>query len=421
MSTSIVMPKLGMTMKEGTVVEWLKKPGDAIIAGEGVATISSDKLTSEVEAPASGVLLEIIEDMDAEVEVGKVIGIIGEAGEKAKPVSAIEPVNPTPYKENKVIESKEDVEKHPNRQIRISPAARKKAKELGVETLQVTGTGPKGRITRRDIELYAKERDQHPTAPVESNQLEQRKKIETAPMKAEERTVNTAATIEKLPPIRSVIAKRMHESISATAQLTLHRKAEINKLIEFQKQVRNEASNSDIPIKLTLTVLIARAVTLSLRDKPFMNTHLIDNKLYKYEEVHLGIAAALANGLVVPVVKHAEQLPLGELAKAISHIIEKAKSGKADSSELTGSTFTITNLGAQGIEYFTPILNTPETGILGVGTFIEELKLEDEQVITIKKLPLSLTFDHRVLDGAPAAEFLGRVIYYLEHPYLLVL
>ena len=126
-------------------------------------------------------------------------------------------------------------------------------------------------------------------------------------------------------------------------------------------------------------------------------------------------------GLVVPVVKNAERLPLGELAKAISSVTEKARNGQLPGNELTGSTFTISNLGQQGIEYFTPVLNTPETGILGVGTFIDELKLENGTVKTVKKLPLSLTFDHQVLDGAPAGDFLNRVVYYLEHPYLLVL
>lgn len=227
--------------------------------------------------------------------------------------------------------------------------------------------------------------------------------------------------IENMPRIRSVISKRMHESLQSTAQLTLHRKANINKLIEFQAQIKREAKSGNAELKLTLTVLVARAVLLSLQDKPFMNTHLINNKLHEYKEVHLGIATAVQDGLVVPVVRNAAQLSLGNLAKSISLVAEKARRGNAGASELTGSTFTITNLGSQGIEYFTPILNTPESGILGIGTLMDELILEDGNVKNAKKLPLSLTFDHRILDGVPAAEFLGQVIYYLEHPYLLVL
>lgn len=429
MSTSILMPKLGMTMKEGTVVEWLKQPGDAVQKGEGVATISSDKLTSEVEAPASGTLLEVLADVDEEVEVGVAIGVIGEAGEKANEVSSAENV-----KQNVAVaepEAKADVlveKQATNQRKRISPAARKKARELGVDTLQVIGTGPKGRITRRDIEKFAKEngtkreQDQVAAAKKEANvenlvaATTMEPNVKNFVVEAKPKTAG-----RNLSTMRSAIANRMHESITSTAQLTLHRKADINKLLEFKKTIQAEASRKELDLKLTLTVLLARAVTLSLKDMPSMNTHLMDQKLYSYDEVHLGIATALEEGLVVPVVRNAEQLPLGELAKAIRLVTEKARTGRVESNEISGSTFTITNLGSQGIEYFTPILNTPESGILGVGSFMEELKLEDGQVVSVTKLPLSLTFDHRVIDGSPAAEFLGRVIDYLENPYLLVL
>jgi len=409
MPTTIVMPKLGMTMKEGTVIEWLKRPGDIVKEGEGVVTISSEKLTSEVEAPASGILLEIVEKEDSEVEVGKVIGVIGKKDEDAQEEtvstsSATTVASVTTTEKPEAVQQQQQVKN--NRQIRISPAARKKAKELGVDTIQVTGTGPKGRITRADIEQFAKGQEEKAIVHIEQEEAGRS---------------NIDPSIENMPRIRSVISKRMHESLQSTAQLTLHRKANINKLIEFQAQIKREAKSGNAELKLTLTVLVARAVLLSLQDKPFMNTHLINNKLHEYKEVHLGIATAVQDGLVVPVVRNAAQLSLGNLAKSISLVAEKARRGNAGASELTGSTFTITNLGSQGIEYFTPILNTPESGILGVGTLMDELILEDGNVKNAKKLPLSLTFDHRILDGAPAAEFLGQVIYYLEHPYLLVL
>lgn len=221
--------------------------------------------------------------------------------------------------------------------------------------------------------------------------------------------------------MRSTIAKRMHKSITSTAQLTLHRKAEIDTLIKFQNNIRQEVSQNDLNVRLTLTVFLAKAVILSLKEMPIMNRHLVDNTLYQYDDIHLGIATSLDEGLVVPVVKNADKLSLGALAEAISTVTKKARNSKADPNELTGSTFTLTNLGSQGVEYFTPILNPPESGILGVGAFSEELKLIDGKVVSVKRIPLSLTFDHRVLDGVPAADFLARIVYYLEHPYLLVL
>lgn len=412
MSTAIVMPKLGMTMKEGTIVEWLKQPGESVTEGEGVAVISSEKLTSEVEAPSDGVLLKIIEDVDNEVEVGKPIGIIGNEKEaESESNHDVKEGKDSTLEEKEPAQQEAEVKvKDTNKRIRISPAARKLAQQLQVDTQKVTGTGPNNRITRRDIQAFADKRGEEkvPTKP----KMEQETATVVQP---------TGVNGEKLSVMRQTIAKRMQQSLFTTAQLTLHRKAEINALLDFQKDIKKQIMESELDVRLTLTVLIARAVTLSLRDKSFMNTHLIDDQLYLFDEVHLGIATSLDAGLVVPVVKNAERLPLGELAKAISSVTEKARNGQLPGNELTGSTFTISNLGQQGIEYFTPVLNTPETGILGVGTFIDELKLENGTVKTVKKLPLSLTFDHQVLDGAPAGDFLNRVVYYLEHPYLLVL
>lgn len=413
MSTAIVMPKLGMTMKEGTIVEWLKQPGESVSEGEGVAVISSEKLTSEVEAPTDGVLLTIIEEVDNEVEVGKPIGIIGNEKEAESESSQdVREGKDAALEENAPARQEAEVKrKDTNKRIRISPAARKLAQQLRVDTQKVTGTGPNNRITRRDIQAFADMGGEvtEPKVDQETNTIVQ-PNVQPPDVKG-----------EKLSVMRQTIAKRMQQSLSTTAQLTLHRKAEINALLDFQKDIKKQVMESELDVRLTLTVLIARAVTLSLRDKSFMNAHLIDGKLYLFDEVHLGIATSLDAGLVVPVVKNAERLPLGELAKAISSVTEKARNGQLPGYELTGSTFTISNLGQQGIEYFTPVLNTPETGILGVGTFIEEVTLENETVKTVKKLPLSLTFDHQVLDGAPAGDFLNRVVYYLEHPYLLVL
>ncbi|API93584.1 MULTISPECIES: dihydrolipoamide acetyltransferase family protein [Virgibacillus] len=411
MATSIVMPKLGMTMTEGTVEEWLKQPGDTVKEGEGIVTISSDKLTSEVEAPADGVLLKIIKDVTEEATVGEPIGIVGQDGEEVgEAVSNVEETKTEqePEVHQETIQQSELNQKMdgPQRKKRISPAARKKAKALAIDISNITGTGPKGRITRRDIEQAAK---QQAAATIMEEQT------------VEKQTAQEKAThVTGLSSMRKSIATNMQQSLANTAQLTLHRKADITDLLVFQNKMRAEAAENGLDIKLTLTVFLARAVTLSLQQHPEVNTHLIDEQLHQYDVVHLGIATSLENGLVVPVVKHAERLPLGSLAEQIKLVTESAREGK--NVELNGATFTISNLGAQGVEYFTPILNPPESGILGVGTFIKEFALGENEAVKQKiSLPLSLTFDHRVLDGAPAAAFLNTIAHYLANPYLLLL
>ncbi|MFU0792027.1 MAG: 2-oxo acid dehydrogenase subunit E2 [Virgibacillus proomii] len=415
MATTIVMPKLGMTMTEGTIEEWLKKPGDAVEQGEGIATISSDKLTSEVEAPEAGVLLNITKEVGEKIPVGEVIGFVGHEGEEVSETAStlLEEKEEKPEALSQQAAPKETVDPlmnqkqdGPNRKRRISPAARKKAKELDINIATIEGTGPKGRITRRDVERAVEQKE----LAVTKEQVEET---------VVERPIKTS-NMKGLSAMRKSIAINMQESLANTAQLTLHRKADITELIAFQKKLREEADQNNIEIKLTITVFLARAVTLSLLDHPEVNTHLIDDMLQQYEAVHLGIATSLDNGLVVPVVKHAERLPLGSLARQIQGVTEAARAG--ENVEMSGSTFTITNLGAHGIEYFTPILNPPESGILGVGTFMKEMELDEhEKLQTMIKLPLSLTFDHRVLDGSPAAVFLRKIVYYLENPYLLLL
>lgn len=189
----------------------------------------------------------------------------------------------------------------------------------------------------------------------------------------------------------------------------------------FRKDLKEKA---DIPLndgQTSITTLLSRAVILALKDKPAMNAWYGNGQLEEVEAVHLGMAVALDDGLVVPVVEDADKMTLTTLAKTLQDRISKAQDGTLSGEHYTGSTFTITNIGKTGVEYFTPILNTPEVGILGVGTLMSELALEDGQVVQKQKLPLSLTFDHQVIDGAPAADFLARVIFYLEHPYALVL
>lgn len=420
MSENIVMPKLGMTMKKGTIEEWHKQTGDTVEEGESLATISSEKLTQDIEAPASGELLEIKVKAGETAKVGDVLGVVGASGEKPADKDdslqeADRDMKKTAIEEQEhakeqttALSRDSNTKQNTGERIFISPLARKLAKEHELPIEQINGTGGNGRITKLDINRV----------------------LEHGLNKADERKYSTdeaAVTLEQeaigegLAPMRKAIAQNMRQSLHQTAQLTLHRKADADKLIAFQKTLRNEAEAADMDIKLSITALIARAVVLALRDFKKMNARYENNQLSEFDEVHLGIATSLENGLVVPVIKNAEQKTIGGLAKDIKEISTKVRDGETDEAMLSGSTFTITNMGGSGVEYFTPILNMHEAGILGVGALQDELALADGEVTQIKKMPFSLTFDHQILDGADAGEFFAILVNYIENPYLLVL
>lgn len=410
MSGTIVMPKLGMTMTEGKIVEWYKEVGDPVNQGEAILMISSEKLNQEIEAPIAGVLLNKNGEVEDELKVGATIAVIGEEGktvltndnEAVQPTTAIEKPDNSDYTD--VLVNKEEKTMKGDR-LFITPLAKKMAKDNNFDMNLIKGTGGNGRITKQDIQR------------VLANGLDYKSDLPTQPA-----SVDVEVVGEGLPPMRKAIARNMRRSLGQTAQLTLHRKANADNLIDFQKVLRKEIESTELDVKLTLTVLIARATVLALQDLKKMNSLYQDGQLTEFDEVHLGIATSLEDGLVVPVIKDAHQKTIGNLAREIKELTGKARNGEASGDLLSGSTFTITNLGASGIEYFTPILNTPETGILGVGAFQDELILTEKgKVKSVKKIPFSVTFDHQIVDGATAADFLTILTKYIESPYLLVL
>ncbi|KRL37403.1 dihydrolipoamide acetyltransferase family protein [Liquorilactobacillus uvarum] len=410
MATEIIMPKLGLTMTEGTVFEWIKNEGDEVKKGEIVATINSEKLTADVDAPADGTLIKIVVPEGEDAKCKEPIGYIGAAGEKIGEGSASEQVQ-TPEKETVSSENNagepakpgEDEPKKSDMQmgtsrIFITPLARKIAEDKGLDYRQIKGTGGNGRITRRDVENYV---------PAEQPAI-------TA--------AETAIAGAGLTGMRQIIAQRMMNSLQNTAQVTLQRKADITNLMAFRKDLKQKVNQSLVDGQLSITTLVAKAVILALKDTPTMNAWYRDGKYEQVDSVNIGMAVALDEGLVVPVVKEAGSMTLTELGRSLNTVITNAREGTLDSSAYSGGTFTISNLGRSGIEYFTPVINQPEIGILGVGTLLNELAFgEDQEIKQLSKLPLSLTFDHQIIDGAPAADFLAEIISYLEDPYTLML
>ncbi|MEK3969975.1 dihydrolipoamide acetyltransferase family protein [Bacillus sp. FSL M7-0558] len=381
MAVEVVMPKLGMSMKEGTVSVWNKEVGEIVNKGESIASINSEKIEMEIESPAEGTILDIKVPEGEGVPPGTVICYIGEGNEQVE------------EKKDRDIQSKPKKERK-----KISPVARKMAISANLDIDTLVGTGPGGRITKEDVLHALPERKE--------KKQEEKKQNET-----EHQPINM---------MRKTIASRMMESLQTSAQLTITMKADVTKLTNLQQQL-NETAIARYDTKLTITDFVAKAAILSLLEHPAMNSQYHNGVVETFENVHLGIAAALDNGLAVPVIRHAERLTLIELAKSIKLYGQKAREGKLLHDEIQGSTFTLTNLGAYGVEHFTPILNPPEAGILGVGTMYDTPVYREDELCKGTILPLSLTFDHRVLDGAPASAFLSTVKAHLEEPISILL
>ncbi|MBT2814599.1 2-oxo acid dehydrogenase subunit E2 [Staphylococcus coagulans] len=423
MSQNIIMPKLGMTMKEGTVEEWFVDEGDEVKEGDSLLTISSEKLTQDVEAPASGTLLKIKVVAGEEAEVKGVLGIIGEPdeavdtdassseeaqsessnGEKSDEKPTDDEVSNT--SEETATKRSETASSNRGR-IFISPLAHRMAEDKDLDVTRIKGTGGNQRITKLDILRVASQ----------GYDLEQETNGAIAP-----KAVSAEQIGDGLNPMRKRIAQNMRQSLDNTAQLTLHRKVDADRLLDFKNRLSEEINDADKAIKLTVTALLAKAVVLALKDYGTMNARYEQGELTEYDEVRLGIATSLDDGLMVPVIEQADTKSIGALAKEIKAASEAVRAGNTNAVQLSGATFTITNMGASCIEYFTPILNLGETGILGVGALTQEVVLENDNVKQVSRIPLSLTFDHQILDGAGAAEFLKILARYIENPYLLIL
>ncbi|MDF2682188.1 MAG: branched-chain alpha-keto acid dehydrogenase subunit [Brevibacillus sp.] len=414
MAVEVLMPKMGMAMKEGTVSHWNKKAGDLVSKGEVIASISSEKIEADLEAPANGVLLKIAVSEWEGVPPGTVIGYIGhpseQIAEETAATATFETAAPEKNPEEPVATAKAaTIAASPAsaKEVKISPVARKLAEAAGHPLESLIGTGPAGRITKEDVEKAIADREAKQAVAAEDDRPP---------------AVAVEETMEQLPVtgMRKVIASRMMASLQESAQLTITTRADVTDLIALQKKM-NEVTQKEHDIKLTMTDLIARATVLALQMHKQVNSAYIDDRIHRYGHVHLGIAVALEQGLVVPVVRYAESTSVLDLSRRIKALAAQAREGTLGMEEMQGSTFSITNLGAYGIDFFTPVLNPPEAGILGVGAVQETPVFIGEEVQRRSILPLSLTFDHRVLDGAPAAGFLHTLKKYLEEPYRMLL
>ncbi|HFK1484252.1 dihydrolipoamide acetyltransferase family protein [Bacillus cereus] len=399
MAVEVVMPKLGMAMKEGIITNWNIKAGDNVAKGELIASINSEKIETEIEAPADGTVLDIAVSEDEGVPPGTVICYIGKPNEKVEMQESTHVVEEKTFNiEVQNVQNQEPNGKEVAKQrIKISPVAKKITKSENLDIKVLVGTGPGGRITKADV---LKALEVRGIVPEISEQEE--------------------SNVIPVTGMRKAIANRMHASLQNSAQLTLTMKVDVTDLVALHKEIAKVVQKR-YDNKLTITDFVSRAAVLALGEHKEMNSAYIDDAIHQFEHVHLGMAVALEKGLIVPAIRFANNLSLVELSKEIKNVAQKARAGSLSSDDMHGTTFTISNLGSFGIEYFTPVLNTPETGILGIGAIEHVPVYKGKKLKKGSMLPLSLTFDHRVLDGAPAAAFLRTIKHYLEEPITILL
>src|SRR5712692_2790179 len=438
MAVEVTMPKFGLTMHEGTLQRYFKAAGEAVKAGEPLYEVETEKVLYEVESPTSGTLAVWLHEEGATVECGLLVAVIAEAGDDAASLAArydggaaahsaaAPPSSPAASASRAPLAAAapdgaaaangEAAGPSAEGRRAISPVARKLAAELGVELARVVGTGPGGRITLEDVERTAAQGAavRSTPAPTGGAGTGAAAPVPAPPARA---SAAGAAAIAAAPAagakpqfrsiplrgMRKTIAARMHQSLRDTAQLTISTEADVTAAVDFRTRQGRD-------FDFTYTDLLIHAVARALLRHPRMNSRLSEDAIVMLPEVNIGMAVALDEGLIVPVIRTADRRSLREIAAATKELGEKARTGGLKLEDVSGGTFTVTNLGTWGVDAFTPILNLGETGILGVGRIVEKPAVFRGEISRRSMLTLSLTFDHRVIDGAPAASFLQSVI-----------
>ena len=423
MATEVKLPRLGQGMESGTIVRWLKTEGDAVAKGEPLYELDTDKVTQEVEAESDGVLLKIVV-ADGEVDVGTTVGIIGAQDEDVSALladaqggngGAPQAAEPTeapaqeessdtvsqgaaateapPPAESAAVEAPAPARRADGERVKASPLARRIARERGVDLEQVVGTGPEGRVIAEDVEKAAI----RPAAP------------------APDRGAEPEFEVVELTSTRKTIARRLTAAWEAPVfQLTVSADASElvatrERMVELLREGETKPTVSDV-----LTRIVASAL---IRHRP-VNANFVDGKIHRFSAANVGLAVAAPSGLVVPVIRAADRKSVQEIAADRADIVSRARDGKLQLADLEGGTFTISNLGMYGIEQFVAVLNPPQVAILAVGSIEDRAAVVDSEITAVPTLTMTLTCDHRAIDGSEGAEFLRTVKQLVETPAL---
>ena len=403
MATEVKLPRLGQGMESGTIVKWLKSEGEQVKKREPLYELDTDKVTQEVEAEADGVLLKILIP-EGEVDVGRTIAVIGSEGEEVS-IDAIEPsrsdsngdgtqvAEPVETHAPRAVSGESDLGLRPAEgRVKASPLARRIARERGIELSSVRGTGPEGRVIAEDVEKAV-------AAPAAAPAFAPAGEVETV----------------ELTSTRKTIARRLTEAWEAPV-FQLQVSADMTRVLALREQLVARLGEGEV--KPTVNDVLTKVVAAGLVRHREVNAHFLGDRILRFPSAQVGIAVAAPSGLIVPVIADADRRTISEIAAARADLVGRARNGKLQLSDLEGGTFTISNLGMFGIEVFTAVLNPPQAAILAVGSIDERPVVEDGELAVRPLMQLTLTCDHRAVDGADGARFLGTVKALLEEPAL---
>ncbi|MFQ5426894.1 MAG: dihydrolipoamide acetyltransferase family protein, partial [Gaiellales bacterium] len=403
MAVELTLPRLGQGMDSGTIVRWLKAEGDAVAKGEPLYELDTEKVTQEVESDADGIVLSILASEGQEVPVGQLVALIGEPGESAPAappppdvaaapvpavVAAAAPATPAP--------SRAQASAPPDGRVKASPLARRMAKERGVELAGLVGTGPEGRIVAEDVERASAQS----TTP----EVATAAPVAAAPATSElVASAPLASETVQLSTMRKTIARRMTESWQAP-HFQVSMTADASRMIELRSTLLDDA-DADDP-RATYSDILTKLVAVALTRHPALNAQYAGDVVHRYADVNIGLAIAVDDGLVVPVVRSCERRTVREIAGSRLDLVERARSGALTAADFDGGTFTISNLGMYGVERFMAVLNPPQVGIVAVGAIEERVVVEEGDIVVRPRMELTLSCDHRAVDGAQGSEFL---------------
>jgi pyruvate dehydrogenase E2 component (dihydrolipoamide acetyltransferase) len=398
MATVVTMPKLGLTMTEGSIEKWLKQEGDRVEKGEPLVEIITEKLNFQYEAPATGVLRKILYQEGETLPVSTPIAILAEEGEA---LQEDRPLQPAPAEKISQTEPPPRETREPSRRIFVSPIARRIAREKGVDLTALEGSGPGGRIVKQDVLLAVEKTVRERTMPLPSRPAPS---VKTIPLKG----------------LRRVIAKRMTESFQNIPHFYLSLEIDMTACLALHEKMREEGEKRT-RVRLTLTDILVKIVASALRRHPVVNSRIEGDQILLIEDINIGVAIALEDGLIVPVLHQADQKSFTEIAVALRGLTQRAKEGKLSLEEVGGGTFTLSNMGMLGIDTFNAIINPPQCSILGVGRTVKKPVVLENNIQIRPMAWFSLSSDHRIVDGATAALFLNDIKDYVENPALLLI
>jgi len=414
MARELVMPKLGAEMKTGRIVEWRGEEGEWVEEKEVVVVIETDKITYDVECPASG-FLHIVTGVEEEVPVSATIGFLCETKQeletvvsKAEKPETKRPVEPAkePEEGRTPMPSQPSQSPRPRREIRISPLARKLAQAEGLDMATIEGSGPRGRIKKRDV----------------LRSIESRKEMVSAP--PPERVAAVEPGGEKkvkgvipLRGMRKIIARRLYSSLQQMAQFTDMGEMDVSETVAFRQKLLEQENL--IGARISYNAIFVKIAALILKEIPIFNASVVEEEIHLWEQINIGMALALEDGLIVPVIRDAEKKAIVQIQRELEDFIERGRGHRLTPDEISEGTFTISNFGSYGAFFGTPIINPPEVALLGLGVIRQVPAVVENEIVVRWSMNYSLTMDHRVIDGATGGKFIQRMREIVASPHLL--